>query len=181
VYFAHKQRESSKKKQTFVSMSGTAGTDCQINGDTINCPAGADFVFDGTPKYLEATITCPFDSVAQSQWKETSQEGLCTCNGRLLDENRDEEEGGPITCECYACPDGSAIGFAYSCDRTLFGSCTSFDCDFGCNNGYTPPLAGGTFAPTGAPVGEGSAAAAAAMPLFWIVALAVFPFRHWVW
>ncbi len=76
-------------------MSGTS--DCQISGDTIKCPADATFNFDGIPKHLEANITCPFDSVALSQWMETSQQGLCTCNGILLDENLVETEGGGAT------------------------------------------------------------------------------------
>jgi hypothetical protein len=70
----------------------------------------------------------------------------------------------PMVCECFACPDGSRFGFAYDCDRTIAGPCTSFNCAGKCNGEMNLGLDLATFAPTGAPT-RMSAAHSASMPM----------------
>ena len=116
---------------TMMRKAVVTENECTITGGWTTCPADAQFIFGGVPKQLDATITCPLNSVDQSEFRRMSQAGLCSCTSRLLDENNVEED--PINCSCYVCPQGTQIGFGYICDRPIFNDCTFFNCDFECN------------------------------------------------
>ena len=131
-------------------MSINAGSDCIIAGDWNRCPADAGFEFQGEEKQLYANLSCPFDSVRQSGFIASSQEGLCECEAKLASIGVTEEEAEDINCNCFACPPGFTFGFAYECDKRLVGPCTIFNCNGLCN-GDLDFGGGDTFAPTAAP------------------------------
>lgn len=116
-----------------ISSSNT----CRISGFFNKCPAGSSLSYAIENNSVDATLVCPLDSVAQSDWIEASQKGLCECEASLLDANCDilQEE---MDCECFACPPGTKLGFAYSCKSAIVGPCTSFDCYGNCNEKYDP-------------------------------------------
>jgi len=123
---------------------------CRIAGDKNKCPAGSTMEYGGEVQSLDAYIKCPLDSVAQSEWIEASQKGLCGCESMLYDSgcNLIEKE---MDCECFACPFGMQLGFAYSCTTEIVGPCKSFDCFGRCNQKYDPGNLVGdkeTFPPT---------------------------------
>jgi len=128
----------------------SAANKCRINGDSNKCPAGSYLNYAGERQILDADVYCPLDSVAQSEWIEGSQKGLCDCTSMLMDAdcNIIEEE---MDCECIACPFGMKLGFAYSCTTEIVGPCKSFDCFGRCNQKYDPGNLVGdkeTFPPT---------------------------------
>lgn len=110
---------------------------CRISGDYNKCPAGSTMEFAGDQSSIDAYIQCPLDSVAQSEWIEASQKGLCSCSSSLYDENCDLVEK-DMECECFACPFGLPFGFAYTCKTEIVGPCSSFDCFGRCNGKYDP-------------------------------------------
>jgi len=123
---------------------------CRIAGDTNKCPAGSTMEYGGELQSLDAYIKCPLDAVGQSEWIEASQKGLCGCDSSLFDRdcNLVERE---MDCECFACPFGMQLGFAYSCTTEIVGPCKSFDCFGRCNQKYDPGNLVGdkeTFPPT---------------------------------
>jgi len=123
---------------------------CRISGDSNKCPAGSTMEYAGQKQSIDAYVLCPLDSVAQSQWIEGSQKGLCGCQSSLYDENCALIES-DMECECYACPFGMNLGFAYSCTSEIVGPCKSFDCFGRCNYKYDPGNLVGdkeTFPPT---------------------------------
>lgn len=124
----------------------TVDNQCNIAGDFINCPAGMQFSYNNEPGFLDARLQCPLDSVQQFDFITASQKGLCECEATINDEEREDE---PINCECYVCPPGSKWGFAYQCDREIYGPCTSHGCDGLCNGDLNLGLP--TNAPTLAP------------------------------
>jgi len=119
------------------------------SGDNNKCPAGSEITYDGARQTLDAYVLCPLDSVAQSDWIDASQKGLCQCEASLLDGNCGliEED---MECECFACPIGFQVGFAYECTKEIAGPCKSFDCFGNCNGKYDPGNLVGreTFAPS---------------------------------
>lgn len=145
---------------------GIAATnECRISGDHNKCPAGSSMNYAGERQTLDADLLCPLDSVGQSDWVEASQKGLCECEAMLLDETCGiiEEE---MDCECFACPFGMVVGFAYSCTTEIVGPCKSFDCFGKCNGNYDPGNLIGreTFPPTVLPsVDEETVSAASGM------------------
>ncbi len=123
---------------------------CKISGDYNKCPAGSTMEYAGDQSSLDAFIQCPLDSVAQSEWIEASQKGLCSCSSSRYDENCDLVQK-DMDCECFACPFGLTLGFAYSCNTEIVGPCKSFDCFGRCNGKYDPGNLVGdkeTFPPT---------------------------------
>lgn len=147
------------KETLAATMSTESGSQCTIQGDYNSCPAGADFQYAGEDQTLQAFLKCPLDSVAQSGFILASQKGLCECDAALLDGNGTVMED--MECDCFACPDGSRFGFAYSCTTPIAGPCKTFDCFGNCNNpGFNPlNLDRETFGPTEAPVAPASVAA----------------------
>jgi hypothetical protein len=133
-------------------MSTESGSECTISGDFNTCPAGSDFEYAGVKQTLEAFLQCPLDSVAQSGFISASQRGLCECDATLLDGAGAVLQD--MECDCFACPDGSRFGFAYSCTTPIAGPCLTFDCFGNCNDpGFNPlNLDRATFGPTEAPL-----------------------------
>lgn len=128
----------------------SAANPCRIKGGSNKCPAGSTLNYAGERNTVDADVYCPLDSVAQSDWIQGSQKGLCDCSAVLLDEACGviNEE---MDCECVACPFGMKLGFAYSCTTEIVGPCKSFDCFGRCNQKYDPGNLVGdkeTFAPT---------------------------------
>jgi len=128
----------------------SADNKCRIAGDKNKCPAGSTMEYAGDQSSIDAYIMCPLDSVAQSEWIEASQKGLCDCSSSRYDADCGlvEED---MECECFACPFGMTMGFAYSCKTEIVGPCTSFDCFGRCNAKYDPGNLVGdkeTFPPT---------------------------------
>lgn len=114
-----------------------ASNECRIKGGSNKCPAGSTMTYAGERQTIDASILCPLDSVDQSEWIDASQRGLCSCESQLKDENCGiiEEE---MDCECFACPFGMKLGFAYTCTTAIVGPCKSFDCFGNCNKKYDP-------------------------------------------
>eukprot|EP00536_Pseudo-nitzschia_multiseries_P008296 jgi/Psemu1/66452/estExt_Genemark1.C_2090043 len=135
----------------FIDENGISSQNsCRIAGFSNKCPAGSSLTYASEKNSVDARIVCPLDSVAQSDWREASQKGLCGCEASLLN-----SECAMIVedmdCDCFACPAGTTLGFAYSCKAPIVGPCTSFDCYGNCNEKYDPGnLVGNkqTFAPT---------------------------------
>lgn len=128
----------------------SSANSCKIAGFSNKCDAGSTIDYAGIKNSIDARILCPLDSVAQSDWIDGSQKGLCTCEAALLDEacNILEEV---MDCECFACPSGFTLGFAYSCSTEIVGPCKSFDCNGRCNEKFDPGNLVGdkeTFPPT---------------------------------
>jgi subtilisin family serine protease len=142
---------SNASNTTTPSNTTNTSIGCQIFGDLNVCPANADFESAGQNLTLLAQISCPNDSVQQSSFVDATQKGLCTCDASLMDHGMVETDAVPILCDCFACPDGSRFGFAYDCNRTIVGPCTSFNCAGLCNGEMNLGLDQATFAPTGAP------------------------------
>mmetsp|Transcript_14817 Transcript_14817/g.41288 ORF Transcript_14817/g.41288 Transcript_14817/m.41288 type:complete len:189 (+) Transcript_14817:186-752(+) len=145
------------QENCFLDDNGiAAGNQCRISGFSNKCPAGSSLTYASEKNSIDAKIMCPLDSVAQSDWREASQKGLCGCDAALLD-SACSVLVEKMNCECFACPAGTTLGFAYSCDQPIVGPCTSFDCYGRCNEKYDPGnLAGDriTFAPTTFPSDE---------------------------
>ncbi|MGK3747019.1 MAG: hypothetical protein ACI8RD_007732 [Bacillariaceae sp.] len=117
---------------------GIASTnECRISGDRNKCPAASSINYKGEVITMDAQILCPLDSVGQSDWVEASQNGLCDCEVNLLDATCGliEQE---MDCECFACPFGMKVGFAYYCTTEIAGPCKSYDCFGQCNGAYDP-------------------------------------------
>ena len=165
------------EQQAGVSADNT----CRISGENNKCPAGSTMTYAGDRKTLDADILCPLDSVAQSEWIEGSQKGLCGCESQRLDENcevLDEQ----MDCECFACPFGMTLGFAYTCTTEIVGPCKSFDCFGNCNGKYDPGNLVGdkeTYPPSvlEEPAGPPSSAAPTNHPVLGTAVLAVALFR----
>lgn len=123
---------------------------CRISGDNNKCPAGSTLTYSGETQSIDAYIKCPLDAVSQSQWREGSQKGLCSCESSLYDASCgliDDD----MDCVCFGCPFGMTLGFAYSCTTEIVGPCKSFDCNGKCNGKYDPGNLVGdreTFPPT---------------------------------
>ena len=143
-------------------MSTTTETQCTITGGEVTCPADTSFKFGDLGKYLDADIICPLNSVDQTQFRDMSQKGLCTCSATLqdiIDEELSGEAPEPLNCDCYVCPEGMALGFGYVCDAPIFNDCMSFNCKFECNgiDELNTLIAGN--GPTAAPVNGNTSAA----------------------
>lgn len=138
-------------RNCFIDEDGIAATNmCTIHGFFNKCPAGSSLTYAGTKNSIDAKLACPLDSVAQSDWREASQKGLCLCEASLLDGECDVIEE-KMDCQCFGCPDGTLLGFAYSCTTPIVGPCLSFDCYGVCNGKFDPGNLTGekeTFAPT---------------------------------
>jgi hypothetical protein len=138
----------------------TTDNNCYIAGDVNVCPATADFTFDGKIKRLTANLACPLNAVAQSDFRDASQKGLCSCLATLTDVEPSGATGvpTPLTCECFICPDQeNQFGVAYTCQEAISGPCTTFNCAGICN-GDLSFIDPSTRAPTAAPNDQGSAA-----------------------
>lgn len=118
---------------------------CEIWGAWNICPADTTFNFDGQEVILRAELSCPLSSVTKSNFIDASQKGNCQCDAHL--EGTDE----PMDCTCFACPEGSRIGFAYDCLQRIAGPCTQFNCDGECNGKFKFGLDLNTEAPTPSP------------------------------
>ena len=120
----------------------TTGTGCEIWGAWNICPASTLFNFDGQEVDLEAELFCPLNSVTKSNFIDASQKGRCECHASLIGTTQ------PMDCNCFVCPQGSRIGFAYDCDQRNFGPCTQFNCAGECNGRFKFGLDVATEAPT---------------------------------
>jgi hypothetical protein len=167
-------------------MSTTTGSECFITGGKVECPANSDFTFGAAKKTLDADITCPLNSVDQTQFRDMSQKGLCTCDAKLIDTNPDPNDPDPpepLDCTCYVCPDGTKLGFGYKCTEPIFNDCFSFNCNFECNgddeNTQIAPDSGDE--PTSAPMEESAAFNLHQTPLslsVWLLVWMVFHMRR---
>lgn len=144
-------------KNCFLNDNGiSANNQCSISGFFNKCPAGSSLTYASEKNSVDAKLMCPLDSVAQSDWVEASQKGFCQCDAALLDEGCNVLEA-DMDCECFACPAGTKLGFAYTCTTPIVGPCKSFDCYGKCNGKYDPGNLVGdkqTFAPTDFPSPE---------------------------
>jgi len=156
-------------------MSGgtTSGSECNIKGEWLSCPANSKFTFNGQEKLLDAFLECPLDSVDQSQFVEASQQGKCQCDSALRNEGETPDQASDIDCECFACPVGSRFGFAYQCDRPILFNCKTFNCFGECNGKYNAGLDPVTDAPTAVPVDVLADSSASGMNQMSAAALAV--------
>ena len=125
---------------------------CRISGGDNKCPAGSTMNYAGEKQSIDAYIRCPLDAVAQSEWIDASQKGLCGCDSALYDSECSLIKA-DMDCECFACPFGMQVGFAYTCTTEIVGPCKSFDCFGKCNGKYDPGNIGGkeTYPPTSYP------------------------------
>jgi hypothetical protein len=156
----------------------------------MRCPADASVSYNGENTLLDASISCPLDSVTQSDFNKGSQLGLCTCDVDVYMEDsgvsRPEQtfgqtpdgSGGGVeaVCTCYVCPTSMNNGFAFYCDSEIVGPCKSMNCMGECNgdsalNFFTD----NTEAPTAAPAEDGDAAAhlMASPNMMWLVGLMI--------
>jgi hypothetical protein len=121
---------------------------CVVEGDVNRCPVDDSITYAGVTKLLDASISCPNDSVAKFGFVKATQTGLCTCDVDIYDaesgasppvqnlgQTPDGTGGGEtVDCECYVCPDGLAQAAAFICEsEILVGPCSSFNCFGDCN------------------------------------------------
>ena len=153
----------------------TTDNNCFITGGFNICPAGADFKFDGVTKRLTAELACPLDAVAQSDFRQASQEGKCTCDASVRDVTESEDAAVPLECDCFVCPSqANEFGVAYYCTSPIAGTCLSFNCAGNCNGDPDLDLiADGTKAPTAAPVAPAPSSAFNTDPTMATTALVV--------
>jgi hypothetical protein len=162
----------------------TTNSDCVIAGDFNRCPADASITYNGIKKIMDASLSCPLDSVEQSDFIEGSQLGLCDCAVDIYDadvpppvqilgqtpDGTGLSGGKAASCECYLCGQGYPFGVAFTCDEVIVGSCTSFNCFGECNGDTSLNFLGGiTRAPTAAPSSESDAAAHLMASPMWLV------------
>jgi hypothetical protein len=166
-------------------MATTVDSDCYITGGKVSCPADTQFTFGGAEKTLDADITCPLNSVDQTQFRDMSQKGLCTCDATIMETNPDPdatEEPESLACTCYVCPDGTKLGFGYKCEEPIFNDCYSFNCNFECNGSDdNTQIAGEGAGPTAAPIDESGASYLHQTPLslsVWLLVWMVFHMRR---
>jgi hypothetical protein len=161
----------------------TVNNDCVIDGDFNRCPADAQITYNGITKLLDASLSCPLNAAAQSDFRTDTQKGLCTCAVSIYDEDvgrpiqtlgqtpTAEDDGQTINCECYICPE-QFNSVAFICDQEVVGPCSSYNCFGDCNgNSSINYLSTITDAPTAAP-DDGDAAAhlmASSSPTMWLV------------
>ena len=165
-------------------MSGTTTVDngCVIAGDVNRCPVDASITYAGSKKLLDASLSCPLDSVAQFDFIDGTQKGLCSCAVDIYDagesppvqtlgQTPDGTGGGEsIDCECYICPPGLALGVAFICNAEIAGPCKSFNCFGDCNGDASINfLSSVTESPTAAPNESSDAAHLMASPTIWLV------------
>lgn len=123
-------------------MTTTEDTSCQIWGAWNICPASTLFDFNGQSVDLRAELFCPLNAVTKSNFIDASQKGNCECHASLVGTSQ------PMDCNCFVCPSGSRIGFAYDCEQRIFGPCTQFNCAGECNGRFSYGLDAKTEAPT---------------------------------
>jgi hypothetical protein len=165
-------------------MSIVTDNSCVIAGDVNRCPADASITYAGDKKLLDASLSCPLDSVAQSDFMAGTQKGLCTCAVDIYDadssiqppvqvlgQTPDGTGGGETNvCDCYLCPTGMNLGVAFICENEIVGPCKSFNCFGDCNGDASINLISGiTSSPTGAPTEVDGAAHLMASPTVWLV------------
>ena len=151
----------------------------------MECPADSTISWAGQQSFLDAALGCPLDAVTQSDYVSASQNGLCNCTVALYGPNvprpnstgvgvtvASGKGGQPLDCQCYACPTGSRIGFAFGCKEPIAGPCYNFTCDGSCN-GDLHFIDHVTAAPTAAPA-KSAAVPNLAVPIgVWIVGLVI--------
>jgi hypothetical protein len=128
----------------------TVDTDCQIQGGFVVCPTEASVSFAGQPTYINAELSCPLDAVQQSDFIEASQLGICDCTTALLG-NSPNDPTTPLDCQCFVCPLGSRLGFAFQCEVPMVGPCFNFSCSGDCNGDLGISVDQDTSSPTQAP------------------------------
>ena len=124
---------------------------CSTDGDLTTCPVDMNvFIFgeEAYPTYLDAAISCPLDSVSQSDFiQKTKDPEACDCQitsyyGFEPPEqtpgqgpNRPYDGQGAVfdDCQCLLCPPGSVARFAASCARETLWSCKSWNCEGICD------------------------------------------------
>ena len=112
--------------------------DCVTGEDSITCPATSMFNFGGAGSViLSADMSCPLDIVGETSFTRASQAGQCSCERTTLTIGTGEEKD--IICDCFACPEGSRLNFAYQCDTAIVNRCFSYNCDFECNGDISVP------------------------------------------
>lgn len=120
------------------------------SGDTV-CPASSQISAGSTQLTLDAKLSCPTDTLGAQGigYAEASRNGLCGCEAGLYDGNCDviEED---LECQCYACPQGSPLGYAYGCNKEIIQGCKTFDCNGNCNVDFEFPMSN-TYLPTSEP------------------------------
>jgi hypothetical protein len=140
----------------------TTDNQCTTTGDYISCPAAANFTFAGQIYQLSASLSCPLDATAQSDFRQASQEGLCGCDAALADVNSTSGVT-PLDCTCFICPDQPDLfGVAFECTTPISGPCTKFNCRGVCN-GDLNFMDAETNAPTAAPADSATNGGSAAM------------------
>mmetsp|Transcript_100643 Transcript_100643/g.290745 ORF Transcript_100643/g.290745 Transcript_100643/m.290745 type:complete len:93 (-) Transcript_100643:395-673(-) len=65
--------------------STTTDNQCTTKGDYISCPATADLSAAGQQKRMFANLNCPLSATQQSDFRDASQKGLCSCDSQVLD------------------------------------------------------------------------------------------------
>jgi hypothetical protein len=157
-------------------MSGTAAdttNDCLNQGAFTTCPADTTLTFPRTDGgtdviILDASLSCPLDAVAKNDFITSSQNGLCDCAVKLTNSTAVAagEPAEPVDCSCFACPQGSVIGFAFSCETEIYGVCKTFNCVGQCNGDLSLFATDETFSPTPSPTmidGSGGSGASNSM------------------
>ena len=164
---------------------------CVNAGDVQRCPTDTTYTFNDVNYYIDSAMTCPLDSVEQSDFIKVSQTGQCDCVVDIYGPEETpplqtlgqepcrgaqcEETQGDIVklqnCKCMVCPQGSTLGFAIDCENAAVGPCKSFDC-FGTCNGdliFLADPASGLAAITDQPPTEAPTDSAAHLTSSWLV------------
>ena len=109
---------------------------CQVVDGEHVCTLDANLdELQGWPALLQASLRCPVEAVqeANGDIREATHRGLCDCETDLLRIGRSNIDEDPIDCQCYICPEGSAVDHAYECNKALSGDCKILNCDGVCN------------------------------------------------
>lgn len=126
-----------------VEMESSEGPDaaeetdavCTVEENHHICQADTNFDSEGWRAFLQGQLLCPIEEVdiLDGGIEEASYRGLCTCQIDLLLIGRSQIDEEPIDCECFKCPVGATLGFAYSCDRPIVSDCSVINCNGDCN------------------------------------------------
>jgi hypothetical protein len=106
--------------------------ECASQGEDLVCPISSEFEFGGDIFYVSAELSCNIPDA--SQLESASQSGACGCSATLQDSQGTELAA--LQCDCFLCPQGSDVKYAYTCQTEIAGPCKSFNCDGTCNEQF---------------------------------------------
>jgi hypothetical protein len=109
---------------------------CNVQNNVSTCSFGSEYTFGEQTVQLKANLTCPVTADMQFNQIPTAEEQKdsdCQCATELINVDDGQVMSDELGCSCFACPSGSTIPYAFSCEKEIAGVCKAFDCNVACN------------------------------------------------